>query len=115
MFANDFTMSDVASRFHVSEVTVLKWIKDGKLGAMVNYGCKPKYIITEDAIKRFERDYTARDTTKYRIALGHKLIDVDFESETEEAKLLRGLRMLGDILEQSPELKELILELAERS
>lgn len=114
MFTGDYTVSEVASKYHVSSVTVLKWIQDGKLDAMKNYGCRPKYIITEEALKLFDRDYTVRDKVKFRVASACKMIDLSEDEDSEEARLLKGLRILGDILEDSPELKELILELADR-
>lgn len=114
MFSGDYTVSDVASRYHVSNVTVLKWIGDGKLDAMVNYGCRPKYIITEEALKRFDRDYTARDKTKFNVASRYRIVNLVADEDSEEARLLKGLEILSDILEENPELKELILELADR-
>lgn len=119
LYERDYTTSDVASMYHVNQVTVLGWIKDGKLKATERYGCLPKYIISQEDLDKFDREYVKRERHRSQVVGRQKFcleINPIQEMETdEEARLIKGLKVLSDILEQNPDLKDLILELADRA
>ena len=54
---NQYTVGEVATRFHVTDKTVAKWIQSKALTAAYYPNEKPAYLISKEAIDAFEEAY----------------------------------------------------------
>lgn len=119
MFEREYTINDVAELYHVCYPTVLGWIKSKKLEAIEHYGCRPLWTISEEALNKFDLQYVRRTDGKMRVIRQGRADDSMFHKEpivedSEEVRLLKGIKALSEILEREPALKELLLEMADR-
>ena len=67
MIAAGYTTAEIARRYRVGEDKVRAWIKAGELEAINTSAVicgKPRYVVTPEALERFERGRAATPTQK---------------------------------------------------
>ena len=73
-----FTTADVARRYRVGEDKVRAWIRAGELLAINTSTAlcgKPRYVVTVEAIKQFEKRRQAKPTPKIKLRPRSAAID----------------------------------------